>query len=196
MQIDAKGFNGAPAISPRGGPAHGVYGDHWAVFGGFTPSASGPPTTASDLWFLEIPTGTWFQMPPPSPAPVVQQGTFAAGVFIGRHFYILLNSAVTGVNELWRWSIVPGQYGPPPSGGGGSSNSGVATAHSWGIAIGCLIGLAQLALFVKVALAQGWLSGGCGLPSFGGGGAKYTAASVSSTVGSGYVAPTADYVQA
>lgn len=189
VQVTTTGFGGQ-SITPRGGMAHGVVDTHLIVIGGFNNQAQ----TMTDMWALNIPAGEWFPLAAPNPAPQPAPNTLAAGCGLGRHFYFIFKSADNaGDVQLWRWSIVPGQY-QPPSGGSGSSDHGIAVAHSWGIALGCIIGAAQLIVFVYVARKEGWLELGT-LPSLslgsGIGGAKRSAyaPSVSSSGPGAYAAP-------
>ena len=197
--------DGLPA--PRGHSTFGVYGDNIFVFGGVA-SVGGVDTTLNDLWVMNMPSQTWNKIggqTPGQPWPMPRANTRPAGVIIGRWLYVMVvtDPAVTGApNQLWRWTFPifrPGGGGGPPGGGGGgggasSQGEAIAVGHTWGIVIGLLIGLANLALLV--VLVRGGSGGGfsfgfslptslsAGPPSF------YSSAGASaSAAAGGYTAP-------
>ena len=124
-----------------------------------------------------------------------------ASHIIGRWFYTIIQAGATGTaadNQLWRWTVpVAGSSGPvAPCGEGAGGSSTQYNAHSAGIAIGILIGIANVWLLVLIARNTGALPAWChccvgGARKVEGTAGFYAPApsAVSAAMG-GYVAPT------
>jgi len=189
------GVSNGGVPTQRMGSAHGIYGDNLMLFGGYGLSAgSTTGSTLNDLWVLNLPTQSWFQITPvpgqqwPTPAP----GTRGAGMMIGRWMYLMVATApnTPGANQLWRFTFPTYRSGGGNNNGGSSNNAAnnaVIVGHTAGIAIAVLLGVANLALLLR--------SGGVSLPSLSG----FSAPSLPSVSGfysgakapesGGYVAP-------
>ena len=146
-------FSATGVLPPcRYGHVAGVYGDQLFVFGGTTwdgcGAGPGGPAQLNDLWALNLPAQVWGQVaasnPWPSPRGV------PAGVFVGRHLYIMGGDGVSA--DTWRWapSFLPS---PSGGGGGGSAVSGALGATAT-VAAG---GAAAAALFSFVAMSAALL---------------------------------------
>jgi hypothetical protein len=116
------------------------------------------------MWILNLPTNQWFSIPQLAPYP--QPVGFTAGIVSGRHFYLQISTCPftlntppacgASANELWRWSTPitsgPGRAPSAPAAAAPASDPSAYTAHSWGLAIGILVGLFNA--YVLVLLAQ------------------------------------------
>ena len=140
-------FSPSVALPPcRYGHVGGVYGDQLFVFGGTTwdgcGAGPGGPAQLNDLWALNLPAQVWGQVaqtnPWPSPRGV------PAGVFVGRHLYIMSGDGFSA--DTWRWAPT---FAPTPGGGGGSGGDG-ALGATVTVAAGSA---AAAALFSFVAMA-------------------------------------------
>jgi len=189
------GVSNGGVPTQRMGAAHGIYGDNVMLFGGYgltTGSTTG--STLNDLWVLNLPTQSWYQITPvsgqqwPTPAP----GTRGAGMMIGRWMYLIVATApnTPGANQLWRFTFPTYRGGGGGNGnnnGNNSANNAIIAGHTAGIAIAVLLGVINLAVLLR--------SGGVSLPSFSGGfsaslpsvGGFYTGAKAPES--GGYVAP-------
>jgi len=144
-QVTATGPAGLPAC--RYGHVAGVFGDQLFVFGGTTwdgcGAGPGGPAPLNDLWALNLPSQVWGQVaqsnPWPSPRGV------PAGLFVGRHLYIVSGDGVSA--DVWRW--VPTYT---PSGSGSAAAAPLSATAT--VAAG---GAAAAALFSFVAMAAALL---------------------------------------
>jgi hypothetical protein len=175
-----EGVQGKGIITPRAGMSYGIYGDNIVIFGGFANGGGmGFDPELNDLWVCNIPSQMWYNFAPVAgqPWPMPAQQTYATGLLIGRHMYVMVNTATppaAAAVQLWRWTtpIASASSGAYNGGSASPAPSSVAGATA-GFTISILVGLGNLLIAALLAQNAGLLT----LPSFGGyGGGKATSA--------------------
>ena len=146
-----------PSPSGRFDMVTGVISDQMYVYGGTT--ATGAST---EMWAYNAITQVWGLVTPSLPAPdaaALNDVGYGVGTWLGRHFYRFRQSVsasgdpLPGTGQLWRWA--PSATGsaaaaaptcPAPA----AISAAAYTAHSWGLAIGILVGVFNTYLLVLV----------------------------------------------
>jgi len=197
--LASSGAYGGPLPPGRFDHTAGMSGDQLFVFGG-----TGAAGTLSDMWAWNSQSRTWQAVQQTAPwPPAASDIGYGVGLVwpLGRHLvqYVQAVDAsgnpAPGGGQLWRWApVASAGGGPGPAAPADAPHPGVVA----GLAIGGLLGVANLALLLALAVNAGLVSvpcgGGGGAPGWrrgGGGGAGagyYTAASAG---GDAYAPPVA-----
>jgi hypothetical protein len=155
------GAYGGPVPTGRFDHTSAAMGDQLFIFGGTT--ATG---TSTEMWVYNLVSQTWALVTRSAPWPSASTDIgYGSGIGIGRHLYQVVQFVdptsgypVPNTAQLWRWA---------PSASSGNSPAAAADppvhpAVSAGIAIGCLLGFANLAFLVVLAQNAGILPSSCG----------------------------------
>ena len=100
----------------------------------------------------------WGQVATTYPSPPTPNGRngWGMGGVVGHHFYWIVNDesgAPGATSTMWRWAPVAGGRGGAPAAAAASGVDPADAGQSFGIALGVILGLANL--YVLVAIAQG-----------------------------------------
>lgn len=189
--LPSSGAYGGPLPPGRFDHTAGVSGDQLFVFGG-----TGAAGTLTDLWAWNGVSRTWARVQQTAPWPPTPSDVgYGVGLVwpLGRHLVQYVQAVdgagnpAPGGGQLWRWA-------PAASSGGGGAPAPADAPHPGvvaGLAVGGLLGAANLALLLALAVNAGLVAPPCGgagawrRAGGGGGAAGYYVAATSGAAGAG-----------